>query len=418
MRVLLALLLTSICLLSPTSAQGEEGSATPLSQADMEPSAYPTDRLRAEVLPLYQEEVTEIADLWLAHLRGAVGRVETLKLDGAATNDITAAEIERNAIAERLAIVVSNLEAKGGDGAAYRDYASATSGVSIDWFDPQGVAEYVSTWAVSPDGGIRLALNIVRFLVLLIVAWIIARVAAAVVRAAVNRLPNSSSLLREFAVKLTRRVVLLVGIVVAVGALGVNITPLIAAIGAAGLVIGLALQGTLSNFASGILILIYRPFDVGNVINAGGVAGKVEAMNLVSTRMLTFDNQVQHVPNNSIWNGVITNATGLETRRVDMVFGIGYSDDIGKAESIINDIIGSHPKVLAEPAPVIKVNELADNSVNFIARPWSKTADYWDVFWDVTRTVKERFDAEGVGIPYPQRDLHIPGEVRVVVGRD
>jgi small conductance mechanosensitive channel len=292
---------------------------------------------------------------------------------------------------------------------------AATSGVSVDWFDPQAVTEYLTAWAASPEGGVRIGLNILKFVVILFVAWIAAKIVAGMVGAAVRRLPKTSSLLQSFAVNLTRRTVLIVGFVVALGALGFNITPLVAAIGAAGLVIGLALQGTLSNFASGILILIYRPFDVGDGINAGGVSGKVEAMSLVQTTVLTFDNQIQLVPNNEIWNSVITNITGLDTRRVDLTFGIGYADDMAKAESIIREVIASHDKVLAEPAPVVKVSELADNSVNFIARPWSKTSDYWDVYWDVTRAIKERFDAEGVGIPYPQRDIHVPEALRVVV---
>jgi small conductance mechanosensitive channel len=202
--------------------------------------------------------------------------------------------------------------------------------------------------------------------------------------------------------------VLLIGFVVALGALGLNVTPLVAAIGAAGLVIGLALQGTLSNFASGVLILIYRPFDVGDAVKVGGVSGTVEAMNLVQTTILTWDNQIQYVPNNEIWDSVITNINGRDIRRVDMVFGIGYGDDMAKAESIIGQVIEQHDLILAEPAPTIKVNELGDNSVNFVVRPWVKNADYWGVYWDLTRKIKEQFDAEGVGIPFPQRDIHLP----------
>ena len=214
-----------------------------------------------------------------------------------------------------------------------------------------------------------------------------------------------------------QRVTVLVGLVVGVSMLGVNIGPLLAMIGAAGLVIGLALQGTLSNFASGILILMNRPYDVGHVINAGGVLGKVEAMNLVSTSILTFDNQLMLVPNNQIWNGVITNVTGKPTRRVDLTFGIGYSDDVEKAMRIIGDLIAAHPKVRADPAPVIRVHELADNSVNIIARPWAATPDYWGVYWDLIAGVKARFDEESINIPFPQRDVHIPGPIEVKLSR-
>jgi small conductance mechanosensitive channel len=218
---------------------------------------------------------------------------------------------------------------------------------------------------------------------------------------------RTSDLLRRFLVTTLRRVMLFVGLVIGISYLGVNIGPLMAAIGAAGLVIGLALQGTLSNFASGIMILMYEPYDVGDVVSAGGVTGKIESMTLVSTVFLTPDNQRVVVPNNKIWDEVITNITANETRRVDLVFGIGYGDDIAKAQAALEDVVMSHEKVLKDPAPVIKVNELADSSVNFVVRPWAKTGDYWDVYWDLTRAVKERFDAEGISIPFPQSEVHM-----------
>ena len=160
-------------------------------------------------------------------------------------------------------------------------------------------------------------------------------------------------------------------------------------------------------FAAGMLILWYRPFDVGDAITAGGATGKVQGMSMVSTTLLTFDNQLVVVPNEAIWSGVITNITGNRTRRVDLVMGIGYSDDIAKAEGILKAVLEEHPMILADPEPIIRVSELADSSVNFVVRPWCKTEDYWEVRWDVTRTIKERFDAAGVSIPFPQRDVHL-----------
>jgi small conductance mechanosensitive channel len=198
-----------------------------------------------------------------------------------------------------------------------------------------------------------------------------------------------------------------VGFVVALSMLGINVGPLLAAIGAAGFIIGFALQGTLSNFASGIMILIYRPYDVGDIIEVGGASGTVDAMTIVSTTLMTLDNQKIVVPNNMIWGDKITNFTGSEKRRVDMVFGIGYGDDIAKAQKILEEILVNHAAVLKDPEPVVKVHELADSSVNFVVRPWVETENYWDVYWDITRTVKERFDAEGVSIPFPQRDVHL-----------
>jgi len=187
----------------------------------------------------------------------------------------------------------------------------------------------------------------------------------------------------------------------------VDVAPLLAGVGVVGFVLGFALQDTLANFAAGFMILLNRPYDVGNVVTAAGVTGSVESMSLVSTTLKTPDNQRIIVPNGSIWGGVIQNVTSQETRRVDLIFGCGYEDDISKAQAVLEDIVSSHELVLKDPAPVIRLHELADSSVNFIVRPWTKTSDYWAVYWDLTRTVKERFDSEGLSIPYPQQDVHM-----------
>jgi len=177
--------------------------------------------------------------------------------------------------------------------------------------------------------------------------------------------------------------------------------------GAAGLVVGLALQDSLSNVASGLMILINRPFDVGDVVSSGGVIGTVHQMNLVSTTFRTFDNQTIHVPNNEIWNNVITNITANPTRRVDLEFGIGYSDNFDHAEQIIEEVVREHDLVLDDPAPVVVTHALADSSVNIVCRPWVRTSDWWQVKTDLTREVKRRFDAAGISIPFPQRDVHV-----------
>ena len=228
------------------------------------------------------------------------------------------------------------------------------------------------------------------------------------VRRALNRSKvGISSLAKNFFIKSTGRIIMLLGAIIAIAQLGIEVGPLLAGLGIAGFVVGFALQDTLSNFASGMMILIYRPFDVGDVIEAGGVMGKVHQMNLVSTMVLTFDNQLLVVPNTQIWGGVIRNVTHQDKRRVDMTFGIGYSDDIPAAEKVLTEIVTAHGKVLKDPEPVIRLHELGDSSVNFVVRPWSKTGDYWDVYWDITREVKHRFDQEGISIPFPQRDVHV-----------
>ncbi len=161
------------------------------------------------------------------------------------------------------------------------------------------------------------------------------------------------------------------------------------------------------------MLLFYHPFDVGDSVEAGGVAGKIEKMNIVSTTILTFDNEVLVVPNNKIWGDVIRNRSAKDIRRVDLAFSIGYEDDMERARDLLHDVVASHELVLDEPAPLIRLHKLADSSVDFIVRPWVLTKDYWTVHWDLLWAVKARFDREGISIPYPQHDVHVRSEAAV-----
>jgi len=249
-----------------------------------------------------------------------------------------------------------------------------------------------------------------RLFVVILILFVFSRLSRVVQSLTKRALSSSkfqlSALLREMIVAAAKNLIMLFGILIALSQVGISLGPLLAGLGIAGFIIGFALQDTLSNFASGMLILIYRPFDVGDFVTAGGVTGKVSHMSLVNTTFKTIDNQVLVVPNNLIWSGVVTNITAQRLRRVDLVFGVSYSDDVEKVEKILADIVASHELVLDTPEPMIKLHELADSSVNFVVRPWVKTDDYWDVYWDLLRTVKIRFDAEGITIPFPQREVH------------
>jgi small conductance mechanosensitive channel len=196
-------------------------------------------------------------------------------------------------------------------------------------------------------------------------------------------------------------------VVAALGQLGIQTTSFIAILGAAGLAVGLALQGSLSNFAAGFLLIIFRPFKVGDLIEAAGVFGVVEAIQIFTTQMKTADNKTVIVPNAKLTDDNIVNWTVKGTRRVDMVFGIGYGDDIDKARSLMAEIIAQDSRILKTPEPQISVSELADSSVNFVVRPWVKVEDYWGVHFDLTEKIKKAFDANGVSIPFPQRDIHV-----------
>jgi small conductance mechanosensitive channel len=187
----------------------------------------------------------------------------------------------------------------------------------------------------------------------------------------------------------------------------VNTTSLIALIGAAGLAIGLALQGSLQNLASGVMLIVFRPFKDGDFVEAGGTMGVVEEIGIFTTKMRTGDNKEVIVPNGQIFGGIITNYSKRDTRRVDMVFGIGYGDDIRKAKDIIAGIIAADERILKEPEPLIAVGELADSSVNFNVRPWVKSGDYWSVYFDLNEKIKLAFDDNGISIPFPQMDVHI-----------
>jgi len=320
---------------------------------------------------------------------------------------ITGLMAERTALIDRFNVVLSELDAKGGETEEYDTYIKAVSGIKVDVTDASATWTTITGWLMSAEGGFRWAVNIVQFVVIIIVFYLLSIVAGKAAKKAFSKSKHFSTLLREFLVMTARRIVMLIGLFVGLSALEINIGPVLAIIGAAGFVIAFALQNSLSNFASGILMLIYRPFDIGDLISVAGTLGKVESMNLLSTQLRTPDNQLVIVPNNSVWGDVIINITGITQRRIDLVFGIGYNDDIDKAQKILEEIVNGNEQVLKEPEPVVKLHELADSSVNFVCRPWVKPEDYWNVYWDITREVKRRFDAEGVSIPFPQQDIHI-----------
>ncbi len=376
----------------------------------------PIEVLRAKLRPMTLDQAQAELEHWLELLRGKCLEVSNAEIPALRSQDpaeveqlnarAVALRAERGRLIERTDAVIDAVDTKGGDADLARAYVTSVAPAP----PITGLRAALSTtqaWLTNPDGGLALGLRLVRSLAVFLAAWVLALFVGSLAGRAMSRLPRASQLLKRFVAVGARRAVLFLGFLAALSQLGLNMGPMLAAIGAAGLVVGLALQGTLSNFASGILIMIYRPFDVGDVIATSGPTGKVEGMTLVTTTIKTFDNQTVHMPNNTIWGGVITNITANATRRVDMAFGIGYSDDTQRAEQVLLEVLERHPKVLEDPQPLVRLHELGESSVNFIVRPWALTEDYWDVYWDVTRTVKQRFDAEGISIPFPQRDVHL-----------
>lgn len=243
-----------------------------------------------------------------------------------------------------------------------------------------------------------------------IAIFIIGQWIAKGVRGLVRRMMRKAQVdqtLRRFIGNLTYIVLLAFIIIAALGQLGIQTTSFIAILGAAGLAIGLALQGSLANFAAGFLMIVFRPIRVGDYIEGAGVAGTVEEIQIFTTTLVTPDNKTVIIPNAGLTGGNIVNWTFKGTRRVDMVFGIGYDDDIDKAKKIMADVLAEENCILKDPAPQIAMLELADSSVNFVVRPWVNASDYWGVYMSVTEKIKKAFDANGISIPYPQRDIHI-----------
>ncbi|WP_319381010.1 mechanosensitive ion channel domain-containing protein [Thiomicrorhabdus sp.] len=224
-------------------------------------------------------------------------------------------------------------------------------------------------------------------------------------------------MLINFIMSITGAVLLLVVVIAALDQLGVDTTSLVALIGAAGLAVGLALKDSMQDFASGVMILVFKPFKAGDFVEAGGISGVAEKVQLFTTTFRTGDNKEIIVPNSSIYSDSITNYSVRETRRVDMVFGISYDDDIRLAKQILDRLVSEDERILPEPAPVIALSELGASSVDFIVRPWVNSSDYWKVKWDMNEKVKLAFDEAGISIPYPQMDVHLH-EQKVLVEKE
>jgi small conductance mechanosensitive channel len=312
---------------------------------------------------------------------------------------------------QQLITVMNTLDL---DTRQYRQQVLTVTGeITTDVLDVGIMADLIKDWSTTAGRlvateGPRLLFRLLLVIFILFVFFQFAKLVQKGVERGLNASGlHLSHLLRRMIVSTVRNLVVIFGVLIAISQLGISLGPLLAGLGIAGFIIGFALQDTLSNFASGVMILLYRPFDVGDTVDAGGVRGKVSHMSLVNTTFMTFDNQRLVVPNNNIWGAVITNVTAQQTRRVDLVFGISYSDDIEKAEKVLHEVVNGYDAVLDDPEPTIRLHELGESSVNFIVRPWVKTDDYWSTYWDLTKAVKQRFDKEGISIPFPQRDVHI-----------
>ncbi len=262
--------------------------------------------------------------------------------------------------------------------------------------DTEKIITFITFWGLKVTGAILLT----------IAGYIGAKVAAHITNKAMNK-ANVDKTIGIFVSKVVYYTVLTLVAIAVLGVFGIETTSFVAVLGTIGLAIGLAMQGTLSNIASGVMLMLFRPFKVGDLIEAGGIVGTVEEIELFTTRVHTPDNVKVVIPNASIYGQIIKVYTANPHRRVDLTVGISYDDDIGRAVEIINRVLAENELVLDDPAPTVAVSELADSSVNLAVRPWCKPEHYWDVYFGVLRSVKEALDSEGISIPYPQHDIHI-----------
>ena len=267
-------------------------------------------------------------------------------------------------------------------------------------FTQEDIEMYVNTYAI--PWGINIAMAIVIF--------VLGRMVVGVIISMIGKIMSKSKydpMLVDFLKSILNAILMLFVIVASLDQLGVDTTSLVAILGAAGLAIGLSLQDSLKNFAAGVMLLVFKPFRSGGFIEAGGTAGVVKKIGIFTSTMNTPDNKEIIVPNGKIYGDNIVNYSAMDTRRADMVFGIGYGDDLLKAKSVLEQLISEDERILEEPAPVVGVSSLGDSSVNFTIRPWVKKEDYLAVLWSFNEKVKLRFDEEGISIPFPQMDVHL-----------
>lgn len=381
--------------------------------AGLDQQSLDFDDFQLRLIPLTATELSALATRWQDIVRGQTDAVVEKTISarnqagGPTQQDneaIVALTEARNAGFQRYSAVVSNLEKKGGDEAevaAFRAYRSAIIVDEKQQADLSTLVAQALAWLASPTGGLKIALDISVLVGTLLGLFIVARMVRGYARRVIRRVPNLSKLLQGFIAMVIYWITVAVGLMIVLSALGYDITPVFALVGGASFIIAFAMQDTLGNLAAGLMIMLNRPFDEGDYITAGGTAGTVKSVSIVSTTITTPDNQVIVIPNSMVWGDVITNATASALRRVDLMFGIDYGDDADTAMQIILDLSRADPRVLGDPEPWVRVTNLGDSSVDLTARLWCNAADYWDIKFDMTKAVKEAFDQNGISIPYP-----------------
>jgi small conductance mechanosensitive channel len=371
------------------------------------------------LVPLTASEMAQVVEGWQAHLRSHLELLSNLNLDIKVSSDTAAEDLRKQltlvqqtnkSYLDNFQTAITAWQGKGASPEEikpYQDYAYAATAGALRTTDPKTLVNAALDWLTDTDGGLGFLISVLTIMVAIWALMLVARLARRMTIRGLTRVPTLSKLLKSFISTAVFWAVMVLGVLVVLGLFGVNVTPLFAVFGGLSFILGFALQETLGNLASGLMIMVLKPFDTGDYIQVGSSSGFVDEMSVVSTKIRTFDNQIIVVPNSKIWGDIITNVSASETRRVDLVFGIGYSDDAALAIEVLTKLVAQHELCLKDPAPEIFVGELGESSVNIFCRPWAKNDDYWTVFWDLTGQAKIEFDANGISIPFPQRDVHL-----------
>jgi small conductance mechanosensitive channel len=367
------------------------------------------DRLRARLADS-AESTAMFLELSTQDLRSLRLRQREIPQDADLKASVSVAEQRVRSIAARLDALLDVMQSAGMNVSGYRqEMIAATGEITTDILDlhvVSGLAHRAGaaarSWVIDDAPTLILRLILVVLIVFLTRAG--ARLARTLTARAFDKsVFGTTALRRHIVISTSSKVVIAVGIFLALAQLGFSAGNLLAGLGVAGIIVGLALQNTLSNFTAGLLILVYRPFDIGDDIEVAGMTGNVRGMTLANTTLAAGDNQIIVIPNNSVWSNIIKNSSISDLRRIDMTFAVPYADDVATVEALLRRIVTEHPKVLPDPAAVVRLNALAESSMSFIVRPWTHRLNYWDVYWDITRAVKLRFDQEGILNPAPQR---------------
>jgi len=369
-----------------------------------------TADLALKLEPLTADDLKGEAEVWQMLVKKQIAATSDYLITHRSNSDTETLQDMREsgaALVARFSLVLDEWEQKGGDVTSHRLYVNGLPLFNLDTSDVGSFAPALTGWLLSSEGGMKWLRRILIFVGVLLLFRLLAEIIYRITKHAFATRKFASELIEGFIDNIIKRVVMLVGLITALAAIGVNVGAMVAVMGGGAFILGFAMQETLGNLASGFMLLINHPFGVGDAVEVAGVSGNVQGVRLMTTEIRTFDNKLILVPNSKIWGDTITNATSTDKRRVDLVFGIGYDDDVDRAKKILHSLVDRHPCVIDDPPPTIRLHELGESAVNFICRPWAKTEDYWTVYWDITRQVKDAFDMNGISFPYPTSDLRL-----------